>query len=101
MTWTDFKKAFQDKYSPRSFYDSKRNEFLRLVQGSRSVAKYEKKFTELAKYAMVVIADEIDRCKQFEEVFQKEIQTLVTASAKWSDFAKLVKASMRVEKNLA
>lgn len=66
-----------------------------------SVAEYEKKYTELAKYAMVVIADETDRCKRFEEGLQKEIRTPVIASVEWSDFAKLVEAAMRVEKSIA
>lgn len=77
LTWTDFRKTFQDKYYPRSFCHAKRNEFLRLVQGNMIVADYEKKFTKLAKYAMIAIADETDRCKRFEEGLQKEIRTLV------------------------
>ena len=31
LTWADFKKAFQDKYYPKSYCDEERNEFLRLV----------------------------------------------------------------------
>lgn len=83
------------------FSAAKRNEFLRLVQGSMSVAEYKKKFIELAKYDMALIADETNRCKRFEEDLWKEIWTLVTTSAEWSDFAKLVEVAMRVEKSLA
>ena len=64
---TDFKKAFKDKYYPKSYCDEKRIEFLRLVQGSMFVAEYEKKFTELARYALALKAKKADKCKRFEE----------------------------------
>lgn len=63
LTWTSFRKAFQNKYNPKSYCDEKRNGFLRLVQGNLAVADYEKKFTGLAKYDLTVIVDETDRCK--------------------------------------
>lgn len=65
ISWDEFKKAFQDKYYPRSFCDAKQNEFLKLVQRSMSVAKYEKKYTELSKYATTIVTDETDQCKRF------------------------------------
>lgn len=34
---------------------------MRLVQGNMTVAEYEKKFTELAKYALALIAEEVDK----------------------------------------
>ncbi|KAA0042144.1 putative polyprotein, identical [Cucumis melo var. makuwa] len=61
ISWDEFKKAFFDKFYPRSFRDAKRNEFLRLTQGSMTVTEYEKKYTELSKYATRVIEDEVER----------------------------------------
>lgn len=89
-----------DKYYPRSFCDTKMNEFLRLVQGSMYVAEYEKRYTELAKYAMTIIADETHRCKRFEEGLRKMLCTPITVNAEWTNFSKLVEATMRVEKSL-
>ena len=66
LTWTDFRNTFQDKYYPRSFCHAKRKEFLRLVQGSMTITEYEQMYTELAKYAMTIIADEMNKCKRFE-----------------------------------
>lgn len=54
---------------------------MRLVQGSMTVVEYEKRYTELVKYAMTIIVDEIDRCKYFEEGLRKEIHTPMTANA--------------------
>ena len=65
-----------------------------------SVAEYERKFTELAKYALAIVTEEADKCKRFEEGLRGEIRTSVTASAEWVDFTKLVEAAMRVEKSL-
>ena len=66
-----------------------------------SVAEYERKFTELAKYALAIVTEEADKCKRFEEGLQGEIRTPVTASTEWMNFTKLVEAAMRVEKSLA
>ncbi|TYK15233.1 uncharacterized protein E5676_scaffold892G00030 [Cucumis melo var. makuwa] len=100
ISWDEFKKAFFDKFYPRSFRDAKRNEFLRLTQGSMTVAEYEKKYTELSKYATRVIEDEVERYKRFEEGLREEIRTSVTACADWNDFSKLVEAALRVGKSL-
>ncbi|KAA0060484.1 Gag protease polyprotein-like protein [Cucumis melo var. makuwa] len=100
ISWNEFKKAFFDKFYPRSFRDAKRNEFLRLTQGSMTIAEYEKKYTELSMYATRVIEDEVERCKRFEEGLREEIRTPVTACADWNDFSKLVEAALRVEKSL-
>ncbi|KAA0035225.1 DNA/RNA polymerases superfamily protein [Cucumis melo var. makuwa] len=67
---------------------------------SMTVTKYEKKYTELSKYATRVIEDEVERCKRFEEGLQEEIRTPVTTCADWNDFSKLVEAALRVEKSL-
>ncbi|KAA0042457.1 reverse transcriptase [Cucumis melo var. makuwa] len=99
MSWDEFKKAFFDKFYPHFFRDAKRNEFLRLIQGSMTVVEYEKKYTELSKYATRVIEDEVERCKRFEEGL-KEIHTPVTSCADWNDFSKLVEAALRVQKSL-
>ena len=63
VSWKGFLKAFQSKFYPRSFCDAKRNEFMSLVQGDVTIVEYEKKFTELAKYALSFVIDEIDKCK--------------------------------------
>ena len=100
MSWDEFKKAFFDKFYPRTFRDAKHNEFVRLTQGTMTVAEYEKKYTELSKYATRVIVDEGERCKRFEEGLREEIRTPVAACADWNDFSKLVEVALRVEKSL-
>ncbi|TYJ96210.1 uncharacterized protein E5676_scaffold261G00500 [Cucumis melo var. makuwa] len=96
-----FRRGFQEKFYPRSFVDVKRKEFLCLVQDDMTVAEYEKKFTELAKYTIIFIIDEENKWKCFEGGLQMTIQTSATVSANWSDFFKLIKAAMRIERCLA
>lgn len=75
-------------------------EFLYLVQGSMLVAEYERKFTNLSKYAIGIVIDEVNRCKRFVEGLRKEIRTPVTATTVWDVFSKLVEAAMRAEVSL-
>ena len=65
MSWDEFKRAFFDKFYPRSFCDAKRSEFLKLTQGSMTVAEFEKKY--ISKYDTNMIEDEVERCKWFED----------------------------------
>ncbi|XP_038904244.1 uncharacterized protein LOC120090589 [Benincasa hispida] len=100
-SWEEFKSFFYDKFYLRSFRNMKRNEFLKLVQGTMSVAEYEKKYTELSKYAISVIEDKRDRCRRFKDGLREDIRTPVTASVECNDFAQLVETTMRVERSIS
>ncbi|XP_038877272.1 uncharacterized protein LOC120069556 [Benincasa hispida] len=100
VTWEEFGKAFHEKFYPQTFRDAKRNEFLKLVQGSLTVAEYEQKYTELRKYASCIIMDETERSRRFKEGLRGEIRTHVTASMDRQDFPKLVEMALRVEASL-
>ncbi|KAA0067805.1 Retrotransposable element Tf2 [Cucumis melo var. makuwa] len=67
---------------------------------SLSVAEYERKYTELSRYADVIMASESDRCRRFERGFCFEIRTPITAIAKWTNFSQLVKTALRVEQSI-
>ncbi|KAA0050582.1 uncharacterized protein E5676_scaffold1737G001590 [Cucumis melo var. makuwa] len=77
-----FRGILEDKYYPNTYCKAKRDEFLGLKQGSLSVAEYERKYTELSRYADVIVASESDRCRRFERGLHFEIRTPVTAIAK-------------------
>ena len=40
---------------------------MNLVQEDMTIAEYEKKFNELAKYAIAFVIDETDKCNRFED----------------------------------
>lgn len=85
---------FQNKFYPCSFCDMKRNDLLSLVQGSATIVEYEKKFNELTKYALAFIIVEVHKCKHFQDGLKNINSTPVTATSHWSDFSKLVEATM-------
>lgn len=96
ITWTNFREAFYETYYPPFYQDAKQNEFLRLVQGSMSVAEYHVRFVELSKYANAMVAEERDRCRQFEQGLIADIRPMVTAHGH-RNFGLLVEAALRVE----
>lgn len=96
ITWTIFRDAFFETYYPPFYRDARQNEFLRLVQGSMSVAEYHVRFVELSKYASALIAEERDRCRRFEQGLRADIRPMVTAHGH-HNFGLLVEAALRVE----
>ncbi|KAA0067850.1 uncharacterized protein E6C27_scaffold2484G00600 [Cucumis melo var. makuwa] len=62
LDWQTFRGIFEDKYYPSTYCEAKRDEFLGLKQGSLLVDEYEMKYTELSRYANVIVASESD-CK--------------------------------------
>ncbi|TYK26473.1 DNA/RNA polymerases superfamily protein [Cucumis melo var. makuwa] len=100
LDWQTFRGIFEDKYYPSTYCEAKRDEFLGLKQGSLSVVEYERKYTELSRYADVIVASESDRCRRFERGLHFEIRTPVTAIAKWTNFSQLVETALRVEQTI-
>ncbi|TYK11538.1 uncharacterized protein E5676_scaffold1301G00020 [Cucumis melo var. makuwa] len=63
LDWQTFRGIFEDKYYPSTYCEAKRDEFLGLKQGSLSVAEYERKYTELSRYADVIVALKVTGAK--------------------------------------
>lgn len=100
IIWTKFRRIFYDAYYPRSYKDANQAEFLKLVQGQMTVAEYQVRFIELSKYAQVLVSNEIDKCRRFENGLMEEIRSVVTAAG-WNVFGKLVESALRVEKSIS
>ncbi|KAA0056324.1 hypothetical protein E5676_scaffold11G00970 [Cucumis melo var. makuwa] len=66
VIWEEVRKTFKDKFYLCSFCDMKRKKFMSLVQGDMTAIVYEKRFIELAKYALAgLVIDEAEKCKWF------------------------------------
>ncbi|KAJ0975483.1 hypothetical protein J5N97_017448 [Dioscorea zingiberensis] len=98
-TWTEFKKAFEEEYSPRIHRDAKRAEFIYLTQGNSTVAEYWAKFTALSRYAPEMVEDPYNRCRRFEDGLRDEIKIPVMAHG-FEDFRGVVESALRVERGL-
>ncbi|XP_016679158.1 uncharacterized protein [Gossypium hirsutum] len=77
VNWDFFQTEFKKKYISQRYLDKKRNEFLELKQGHRSIAQYEKEFMQLSKYSWECIPIEVVMCNQFEDGLNEDIKLLV------------------------
>ncbi|XP_071933088.1 uncharacterized protein [Coffea arabica] len=73
-TWTNFVREFNAKYFPPLVQEKKEDEFIRLRQGTQSVAEYESQFTRLSKFAPELILTEQRRARRFLQGLNVEIQ---------------------------
>ena len=58
MTWAQFTTLFLEQYYPQMERDARREEFMRLIQVSMTVALYESRFTNLSRYATYMVDTE-------------------------------------------
>ena len=79
LTWGEFDQIFQDKYFPEFVRDRMKADFLALRQGNTIVVKYERRFTELSRYAMEFISTETNRAKCFEQGLRPAIREKLVA----------------------
>ncbi|XP_028105746.1 uncharacterized protein LOC114304796 [Camellia sinensis] len=74
VTWARFLEVFYEKYFPDSLREQKASEFIHLRQGTMTMAEYESKFTQLARFATYVIPTEARKAKKFEARLDPEIK---------------------------
>ncbi|XP_028076119.1 uncharacterized protein LOC114278268 [Camellia sinensis] len=71
--WARFLEIFYDKYFPQCVRDRKVSEFMGLKQDSMTVAEYEAKFTELARFAPHMVDIDYKKGRHFEGGLQDDI----------------------------
>ncbi|XP_042400862.1 uncharacterized protein LOC121990874 [Zingiber officinale] len=67
ITWLMFRDAFERQYFPATFCLARRQEFLNLKQGDRSVLEYNAEFSRLAEFCPQLVAQDYDRMHQFTQ----------------------------------
>ncbi|XP_042455224.1 uncharacterized protein LOC122039864 [Zingiber officinale] len=67
ITWAMFRDAFERQYFPATFCLARRQEFLNLKQGDRSVMEYNAEFCRLAEFYPHLVAQDYDRMQQFTQ----------------------------------
>ncbi|XP_028079864.1 uncharacterized protein LOC114281569 [Camellia sinensis] len=77
LTWARFLELFYDKHFPLSVRNRKATEFQMLTQGSKTVAEYDRAFTELARYAPHMVGNEYMKARKFESGLRGPIQDQV------------------------
>ena len=76
MPWDFFVKEFRVKYVTDMYKEVKWKQFLNLKQRNFLVAKYEKEFSHLSKYAPKAVLTEAFQCRQFEDGLNESIKSI-------------------------
>jgi hypothetical protein len=71
VPWVEFRNAFRAYYIPTGVMRKKRQEFMDLKQGGRSVHDYSKQFNHLAQYA----PDQVDTDEKKKDRFMIGLST--------------------------
>nr|XP_027062775.1 uncharacterized protein LOC113689151 [Coffea arabica] len=89
--WTrlNFVHEFNEKYLPPIVQEKREDDFIRLYQGSLSVAEYETQFIKLSKFAHELIATEQRKIGRFVQGLNVEIQE-AWAAAKINTFTQVL-----------
>ncbi|XP_074586908.1 uncharacterized protein LOC141842807 [Curcuma longa] len=67
ISWQLFKEAFERQYFPAAFCIARRQEFINLKQGNRSVMDYNAEFNRLAKFCPHMVAQDDQRMLHFTQ----------------------------------
>src|SRR3954470_23880682 len=81
ITWDEFVRDFRAAHIPSGLIKRKREEFLALRQGDRSVQEYNLAFVRLARYAPEEVAKETKRIARFRGGFATDIKYALTQSS--------------------
>src|ERR1041384_902022 len=81
ITWEDFVRDFRAAHIPSWFIERKREEFLALRQGDRSVQEYNLAFVRLARYAPEEFSIEAKRIARFRGGLATDIKYALTQSS--------------------
>ena len=99
LTWGEFDQIFQDKYFSESVRDGIKADFLALRQGSTTMVEYERRFTELSRYAMEFISTEANRAKRFEQGLKLAIREKLVA-LKIRDYGDMVDRAALLKRDI-
>jgi hypothetical protein len=97
ISWTLFKKEFNDRFFPKAQQKLRAREFQNLVQGNLTVELYAAKFMELARFAINLVPDDESMAERFQEGLLPRIRDRV-ACLEIKDFNRLVNVASIAER---
>nr|KYP41406.1 hypothetical protein KK1_037240 [Cajanus cajan] len=80
VDWVCFKRAFLEKYFPKSVRHAREAEFMRLQQGEMSVTKYVVRFEHLAHF-YTQATSKAWKCREFAEGLKYDLRRVVVSLA--------------------
>ncbi|XP_074374474.1 uncharacterized protein LOC141714878 [Apium graveolens] len=96
VSWDRFTDLFQEKYFPRYMKNQMEIKFLELKQGNLSIADYEAKFTELARFVPEQVDTDEKRAKRFQQGLKPWIRSRV-AVFELTTYTAVVQKAMIIE----
>ncbi|KAL8115936.1 hypothetical protein AgCh_022434 [Apium graveolens] len=96
FSWARFTELFLEKYFPDCVRNQMEIEFLELKQGGRSVAEYEAKFTELARFVPDYVCSKAQKARRFQQGLKPEIRSGVVA-LQLMTYPSVVQAALVIE----
>ncbi|XP_028058059.1 uncharacterized protein LOC114261932 [Camellia sinensis] len=98
--WAQFLKLFYDKYFPQCVCDRKVSKFMEMKQNSMTVAEYEAKFTEWARFAPHVVDTDYKKTRHFEGGLRDDILDKVNV-LKLETYIEVLDRAIILEANIA
>ena len=77
VTWERFTELFLEKYYPEHMENKMEIKFLELKQNNKTVAEYEKEFTELSRFVPHFVDTDKKKARRFQHGLKPWIQTRV------------------------
>ena len=74
MIWEIFKADFLDRFFPRQTRGDKVTEFIKLLQGGKSVHEYSLEFVKLSKYSPSLVFNSRDQIGHFVTGFSEDFK---------------------------
>ncbi|XP_071918750.1 uncharacterized protein [Coffea arabica] len=95
-TWVNFTREFNEKYLPPLVQERQGDEFIRLRQGTMSVAEYETQFTKLSRFGPELVLTNQRRICRFVQGLNVEIQEAL-AAAQLETYSQAIDKAQRIE----
>ena len=96
IAWTRFTELFMEKYFPEYMQSMMELEFSELKQEEKSVAEYEARFVELARFVPSYVDSDIKKAKRFQHGLKPEIPSGVVV-LQLKTYAAIIQTTMIIE----
>ncbi|XP_057775343.1 uncharacterized protein LOC130994315 [Salvia miltiorrhiza] len=106
ITWRTFKEKVMGKYFPKAFCKQKEIELMNLEQRNLTVLEYERKFTQLARFAPHLVDTDEKKAWRFENGLRPEIgghlaALNITSYSKILERAQAVASRLKLDNSVA
>lgn len=96
VSWERFVELFLEKYFPEHVQSQMELDFLKLKQDDKSVAEYEARFVEMARFVNAYVDTDLKKAKRFQQGLRSDIRVGM-AALRLRTYAEVVQTAMVIE----